>query len=107
MPASPQVAKGQMLELLLHNISDNYKFCSAIFNAKIVITAHWYSFPYLFFFFLHIPDNSGCSRGISMGEHPNGKKHWNPSEAAKKSQERTTNKTFYDIFILYLTPVFK
>lgn len=51
MPASPQVAKGQMLELLLHNISDNYKFCSAIFNAKIVITAHWYSFPYLFIFF--------------------------------------------------------
>ena len=42
-----------------------------------------------------------------MGEHPNGKKHWNPSEAAKKSQERTTNKIFYDIFILYLTPIFK
>ena len=45
MPASPQVAKGQMLELLLHNISDNYKYCSANFNAKIVIKAHWHSFP--------------------------------------------------------------
>ena len=63
MPASPQVAKCQMLELLLHNISDNYKFCSAIFNAKIVIKARWHSFPYFFFFFLHIVDNSGRSRG--------------------------------------------
>ena len=64
MPASPQVAKGQMLELLLHNISDNYKYCSANFDAKIVIKAHWHSFPYFFFiFFLHILDNSGYSRG--------------------------------------------
>ena len=45
MPALPLVAQGQMLELLLHNISDNYKYFSANFNAKIVIKAHCNSFP--------------------------------------------------------------
>ena len=45
-----------------------------ILMLKFVVKAHWNSFPSYVLFFAHsFLSNSGYSRGISMGEHPNEK----------------------------------